>query len=392
MNTSPRLSIDFVWIMSILSFALWTPNPSAASPSSETPQTHTESRPPPLAPFPAEWGKITTILVDQIPSGRLWTGHQGGWIVGWQLIEDAPTLTIRFERSWVAHEGAVRSIRVDDLEPRGEKIDRLTPSLISVGADGTWAGWTRLGRSRWRRRAPEMRINQITDDGVGGWLVAADRGVIARFKENRRLWRGAGEHQRAAFAIIKSPAPEGRVPSTAVSVGSDGWLRRWSIDSGAPLGAQRAHQGWATTLRKLDWGDGSVWLTGGSDGWLRVWPIDFGGSENQHLTSALFQVRAHSKNIIALTHSKKWVVSGGEDGRVKVYRRSPNAMTDLREPTPLKGLGAPILCLSLHRDLLLVGGGSSESGVGEFSLWYTDLSLDEPLRRLKMIVPPTSKP
>ena len=392
MNTSPRLSINFISVMSILSFALWACTPSIAPSSSET-SPNLEGNPTATrGPFPAEWGKITAISVDQIDSGHLWTGHQGGWIVGWALIEDTSTLTIRFERSWVAHEGTVRSIQVNDLEPRDEKSDHLSPSLISVGADGTWASWTQSGRSRWRQRAPEMRINQVTDDGSGGWLIAADRGLIARFKENRRLWRGAGEHHRAAFAIIKSPALEGTSTSTAVSVGSDGWLRRWSIDSGAPLGAQRAHQGWATTLRELDWGDGSVWLTGGSDGWLRVWSIDFGGVENDRLTSALFQVRAHSKNVIALTHSKNWVVSGGEDGRVKVYRRSTHKITHFREPTPTEGLGAPILCLTLHRDLLLVGGGTGEPGTGELNLWYTDLKHDEPLRRLKTIFPPTTPP
>ena len=405
-----------VWALLTVCAALCACADDPSAPSSAPPSAQPSAQPSAPAraegserALEAEWGRVTAIAfltphaLDAphavAEPAEVTLGHEGGWITRWRLTapntapNTAPSLALL--SAWQAHDGAVRALR-DPREVRGSApTSAAVARLWSLGADGSWAWWGLNDEPLARERAPELKVNDARPDAEGGWLTASDRGVVARLRRSRaraqgseqgseqgsaqgsapptparveRLWRTAGEHRRAAFAV----ALDG---DSLLSVGSDGWLRRWARADGAPLGARAAHAGWATALLPVVTPGGErAWLTGGSDGAVRLWSAGV----SQGLTEAPPPpgAQGHPSDLTRLAVEWPWAVSGGAAGRVALYRLSASPLSLSLEghlPLPLASTRAtpPVLALALHGPAAYVGGGE---GVW---LWVCPLGLSD---------------
>lgn len=291
------------------------------------------------------WGRVTASCWDG--SKRLWTGHEGGWVARWER-PDPEDRALTLSASWLAHEGAVRQ-----LSPEVEG------GVESLGADGSWVRWSEQGQSLKRGRAPQLMANAGVKVG-DTWVIASDRGVLSRVRNGERLWRTAGEHRRAAFALSV-------VGEELLSVGSDGWLRRWRLKDGSALGARAAHQGWATSLIKLTPPaalGGPVWVTGGADGVVRVWPNDVAKAQQE--LPPVEGARGHQADLTRLVGWWPWVVSGGEDGQLSLYRLEVVAGSAQVHAVSRSALfKGPVMSLSRWGACVLAGGGQSARDVVE---------------------------
>jgi len=297
-------------------------------------------RPSPLRDLSVAWGRVTCGLWES--STTLWTGHETGWIARWEAKEGEPqTLTSR--ASWLGHEGAVRQLNT--LAGGG---------VESLGGDASWVSWSRDGRALSRGRAPQLKANDGARLKDGSWLIASDRGTVTRVLNGERVWRTAGEHRRAAFALSVTG-------DELLSVGADGWLRRWDAQSGHAIGGRAAHQGWATSLLKLtpprSLQTTPVWVTGGSDGVVRAWPSDVAHAQIE--APPVEGARGHRADLTRLAGSWPWVVSGGEDGRLSLYSISVAQghpqVTHLGQLVAFKR--GPVMSLTRRGDCVLAGGG-----------------------------------
>jgi len=284
----------------------------------------------------AEWGRATALAWR----GReLWTGHEGGWLARWSAQEGGQTY--RLSAHWLAHEGALRSLEL-----------REGGGLMSLGGDGSWARWDPEGRLLLRGRAPELRANAARALPDGSWLIASDRGVISRVKGGARLWRTAGEHRRAAFAL----ALDGE---ELLSVGSDGWLRRWRTRDGSALGGRAAHQGWATALLKMSPPQADrppSWVTGGADGYVRLWPHEVASAPVE--APPVEGLRGHSAELTRLAGAWPWVVSGGEGGKLSFYELTGEGdALRLKLSHQLQAFEGPVMSLVMSGGCVIAGGG-----------------------------------
>jgi WD40 repeat protein len=326
------------------------------------------------------WGRVSALCVGR---GRVWTGHESGWIAVWHEV-NAPSKqpTLSLKSSWLAHEGAVRTLT---CETQGER------ALWSLGADGSWASWSEAGQALSRGRAPEQRANvalSLPSASKGGaWLIGSDRGVLSRVEGGARVWRTAGEHRRAVFDVALSTpqsTPQHKTKTLskaqpileALSVGADGWLRRWRVSDGTSLGARAAHEGWATRLIKLTPPTGSaVWVTGGSDGAVRLWPLDVARGVVERPPPQ--GVQAHPRDLTSLIGAWPWLVSGAEGGEVSLYRATQQGEQPI-ELSLFKRLSlfeGPVLALALNTPTLntptltlWVGGGARATDLKRVSV------------------------
>ena len=255
--------------------------------------------------------------------------------------------------SWLAHEGAVRSL---------ESLEGSVGSLRSVGGDGSWVRWSEEGRLIKRERAPQLKANAAEPLSDGSWLIASDRGVISRVKGGERLWRTAGEHRRAAFDLEVTGGE-------LLSVGSDGWLRRWRVSDGHMVGGRAAHEGWATALLKLTPPEGLSaqprWVTGGADGLVRLWPFDV--SRERLEEPPVEGVRGHKADLTRLAGEWPWVVSGGEDGQVSLYRlKLGERGAQLELVSQARAFSGPVMSLLMRAGCVLAGGGSGARDLTQY--------------------------
>ena len=326
------------------------------------------------------WGRVSALCVGR---GRLWTGHESGWVAVWREVSTPskqPTLSLK--SSWLAHEGAVRTLTCE-THNKG--------AVWSLGADGSWASWGETGETLSRGRAPEQRANVAlalpSATKGGAWLIGSDRGVLSRVEGGARVWRTAGEHRRAVFDVALTLS-KAQPTLEALSVGADGWLRRWRVSDGASLGARAAHEGWATRLIKLTPPTGSaVWVTGGSDGAVRLWPLDVARGVVERPPPQ--GVQAHPRDLTSLIGAWPWLVSGAEGGEVSLYRAAqqdeqPIALSLFKRITLFKG---PVLALALNTNTfntptlntttltLWIGGGAGATDLKRVSVVEGEVSV-----------------
>lgn len=286
------------------------------------------------------WGRITALKWQE---NEIWTGHEGGWIARWMTVKTEPR-TLHLNSYWLAHQGAVR------------KLEFFEHQLESLGGDGSWVSWSLDGRALKRGRAPQLMANAGEKLSDHSWVIASDRGVISRVQDGVRLWRTAGEHRRAAFALAVTG-------DELLSVGSDGWMRRWKLQTGQMLGARAVHQGWATALVQLTLpalekqNESVLWATAGADGMVRVWHSDV--ARGMIEAPPVEGVQGHASDITRLIGVWPWLVTGGEDGRLSFYQ------VQLEEGEPKVKLmdsslvfeRGPVMCLEMKDTCVLAGGG-----------------------------------
>ena len=378
-----KSSSFFILILSLLGLLILLSRFSTPSPDSKTTFTF-QTTSSPLSPTShlatqSYKGRVSALLIES--SQSIWIGYEGGWISHFN-----PHTQAQDHLHWLAHEGAVRSLQPHTVLSSQKHTSHESASLqshfYSVGADGTWAGWTPQGRSVWRRRQPKIHVNQALPLNEKRWAIATDQGMVMVVEKEKRIWRTAGEHQRATFALlIDDPSTQSKERPSQVrsaellSVGSDGFLRRWTQDHGKSQGAYRIHQGWATCLIWAD-EDKKHILTAGSDGQVKLW------ARHPQSKTPLAYVKQHSKTITRLVRWKDYVASGGEDGRIHLYRLSFTPipkLTWIRELThspahPLKG---PVLTLGWDPRLKVLYAGGGE--LGDSRLWR--FSLDDPSQK-----------
>lgn len=296
-----------------------------------------------------DFGRVTSILEQQ---DVLYFGHENGGISQWK-----PQITLSSHpvRSWVAHDGAVRAL-----------TSIRNHAVRSVGADGSWADWTGEGRGVYRGRISGFHINALLPLEAEGSVAATDRGVVMRLEGTQRLWRSAGEHGRAAFALLRMGS------SQVLSVGTDGRGRCWSLTDGRACGEAPLHQGWITVALSID---GQL-LTAGRDGYIKIWGnLDEGlfqrfNSRPLEADLALPEVdlSVHPNGItqlkIAPVEDGFLILSGGEDGSLALSRftRSTTGSWDLTRLWLTQNEDfRPILSLTLNVSLrrALISGGKS---------------------------------
>ena len=184
--------------------------------------------------------RVTAFAPD--PKGII-TGDTQGLIRIWSPKRD------RVLSEWFAHDGPIRKLFI-----QGDSIG-------SVGADGSVAIWTRTAVLKTRLRLPKYGLNDAHPLPDGSLLVAGERGIVARIS-NTPLWRMPSIHGRAAFGVAIGPKLK-----RAASVGSDGVLRIWAIDSGRELNHWVVDSKLAT---RVLWNDTGIFTAGG-DGVVTLW-------------------------------------------------------------------------------------------------------------------------
>lgn len=314
-------------------------------------------------------GRVTSI---EPAEDALILGHENGVISVWGVGEQSMPREVNKRRatrprpsprqSWVAHEGAVRTLTYDESQDE----------LFSLGAGGSWASWGQEMRVIKRERAPQVYANQVTRDGRGGWLIAGARGVVASWRAQSRRWVSAGEHGRAAFGVKRLDAER------ALSVGSDGWVRCWLIKSGETCGGAPLHDGWAVAIEPISLSSpasSAWWVTAGSDGLVKIWSAQqleralassltapsaapLQGRRVDDSLKAHQKLRAHNKDITRLVYRDGLILTGSEEGSVSLIEVSSQGALSLRwrhDSDALKPVMS--LALDIKRQRALIGGG-----------------------------------
>ena len=188
---------------------------------------------------------VTTAQITalSVRAGQLYTGDKDGRLRVLSLPDG------HLVSDWYAHPVAMRQIVFFD------------DKLITLGRGGSIATWLPTGELLRRKRLVGHHLNDAAIIADGDMVVAGDRGVVARIGIGQR-WRTNGIHGRATFGLSLSPDGE-----QLASVGTDGMLRIWSVESGKVLNEWSAHKGWATSVV---WDKQGLWSLG-TDANLSRW-------------------------------------------------------------------------------------------------------------------------
>lgn len=202
----------------------------------------------------------------------------------------------RVVHEWFAHDGPIR------------KIFKRKTEIGTVGADGSVARWSRQGQLINRTRLPKYGLNDAAPLNDGSLFVAGERGIVARIA-SEPVWRMPSIHGRAAFGVDLGPQKK-----HGVSVGSDGVLRVWSMEFGRELSRWKVDSKLAT---KVAWRGANVFTAGG-DGYVKQWSYS-GGIAPQNPVK---RWGTGLKTVIAFDVSDEHILTGSEDGAVRLYKRS----------------------------------------------------------------------
>lgn len=352
-----RLLPSYQWITCLLS-ALCLLSACQSKPGPTKPPLHldlgsegdlTEEEPLSRSFFNA---RVTAIVHS---AQRIVMGHENGGISIWSrplTPESKP------QRSWLAHEEVIRSL---GRSPAGV--------ITALSADGSWTQWTAEGRALKRERLLDAHPNAVLFLEEQTQVFGSERGVVTAMRKGERMWRTAGEHGRAAFAIARLD------PQSILSVGSDGWGRCWLISNGSGCGALPLHQGWAVSLLSFQGG----WLTAGSDGFVRWWSPSFAREIRQaevlnvrsSLAKSAASFKAHERDITRLDAQGDSVLSGSEEGRLSLLTLQESDVPALQQRWSLQREEMkPIMSVSLDLEhkRALIGGGRAPQ------LWMVSLT------------------
>ena len=286
----------------------------------------------------AQSGVTALLQFDQ----QLLMGHQNGSISLW---DNPITKNSQLRRAWFAHEQSIR------------QLTEVQTGYTSLSADGSWVTWSRNHQLSKRYRAPFGHPNVILHIDETTDILGGDRGAISKYEHGQRLWRTAGEHGRAVFGIASMK------PNKILSVGSDGWMRCWTIDRGDRCGALPIHDGWVTMLRPFSGG----YLTSGSDGMIKFWSSKslaaLTHSESQSSYAVLAtpeaQMNTNLKNISTISLIHNLVIIGNDKGTIKLleYDKDMNHFftkwqTSLAELAPITSIE-----MNFKQNTIYIGGG-----------------------------------
>jgi len=233
----------------------------------------------------------TALLVQP---GQTIVGDQVGWI---RIFREGATEP---DQQFVAHEGAIHAIR-----PVGD-------GFATASSDGSIRIWDADGDAQNIHRLFDYHFNDAVVTQSRAVVVAADKGTVARIG-SQNDWIQRLAHRKASFKLALSP-DENQV----ASVGEDGFLRIWSVETGEELKAWKAHQGVSSVVA---WQADDI-ITGGTvedrarktvDGEIRFWNVD------GDLLRA--PIRTSYAPITRMAISPDYIAILGESESVMVYDR-----------------------------------------------------------------------
>ena len=254
------------------------------------------------------------ITAMRFHAGQLYTGDHGGRIRVLSMPEGHSVA------DWYGHPTAVRQILFAD------------DKLVTIGRNGSVATWQKNNELQKRRRLVGHHLNDAVSLGDGGFIVAGDRGVVARIGFGPR-WRVNGIHGRAAFGLALSPDRE-----QLVSVGADGMARIWSVADGTIEHEWKAHDGWVSSVT---WHKTGIW-TAGTDGYIVHWAPT--------TRRVLKRQKTAHREVTRLLMSDEYIVTTGSDFKVAIYSQK-----DVAEPQLIDLVDRPFVSLSLNGKDLWVG-------------------------------------
>ncbi len=146
-----------------------------------------------------------------------------------------------------------------------------------------------------------------------GIITAGGDRAIKRWDMSGKLACTVGVHADTINAIAIVPGSGGL---KLVSVGSDGWLKVWNIQTATALASIDTHHGAVTALALSP--DGRLAATGGTDDQIRLWNL-----ANGHM---LAEIKAHGDTVRALQFSRDGarLVSGSADRLIRIWRVGDN--------------------------------------------------------------------
>ena len=221
------------------------------------------------------------VAVGALPDGTpvIISGSDDGTVRVWRLADGAPV-----GEPLHGHDGRVDAVAAGTL-PDG------TPVIVSGGDDGTVRVWrladgTRVGEPL---AGHDGRVDAVAAGALpDGTPVIISGGTTARC--------GCGGWPTAPRSASR-PGHDGRVDAVAagalpdgtpviISGGIDGMVRVWRLADGAPVGEpMRGHDGRVDAVAAGTLPDGTpVIISGGVDGTVRVWRLADGTPVGEPLT------------------------------------------------------------------------------------------------------------
>ena len=229
------------------------------------------------------------------------------------------------------HVGPVRSWWLDTGTPAGPPVPGTAPvalgrvdgALVIVAANdrddrlGVWDLATGHGVHASEHHGGPLEALTVTTLGDRQAVISGDgRGQIAvsDLSTGRLTVRMAGGHRASVWALVTTVV-EGR--PVVVSGGNDGTVRRWRLDSGAPVGEPlHGHHGPLDApgrihaLAIITTQDGSAVVSSGWDGELWLWDLARGERVGVPLDDGYGDVQTLA---VSRVGGREVVVGGGID-------------------------------------------------------------------------------
>ncbi|KLO10951.1 WD40 repeat-like protein [Schizopora paradoxa] len=221
-------------------------------------------------------------------------------------------------RVWDAVSGrCIHILRGHSSTIRCMRLLHNRPIAVSGARDGTLRVWD-------VQRGKLLRSLTGHSSSVRCLDVYGNRAISGSYDCTCRLWNlDTGEclHElRGHMHQVYSVAFRGNI---IASGGLDTTVRLWNPETGQCLALLQGHTALVCQMQFSD--DSTTLCTGGSDG--RIITFSMGSMSAQR------RIAAHDSSVTALQFDKDFIVTGGADGRVRLYDTpTGNFVRDLTEP------------------------------------------------------------
>jgi len=321
-----------------------------------------------LPTFPSNIPEVLCVAIS--PDGR-WglAGSSDSTLKLWDLSSGECLRTFK------GHAGAVKSVSITPDGLRG----------LSGSSDSTVRLWNLSTGDCLRTLEGHKYVQSVAVSRDGRFCLSGDsllapqraggvyfpKGMIINTRSspvrpNLRLWDlsrgvclrtfgGYNATDKQSFATTTYPvnadcvalAPDGR---WALSGGNDDTLRKWDVETGAPLRVFEGHIGCVISLAIHP--DGRLALSGSDDKTLRLWDTSSG------VCLRTFKGHTGAVKSVSISPDGRWCVSGSQDKTLRLWDISTGAC--LRT---FKGHKGSVLSVTISPDGRKALSGSRENGL-----------------------------
>jgi WD40 repeat protein/transcriptional regulator with XRE-family HTH domain len=332
----------------------------------------------------ASGGLDGTMRLWEAPSGRLlaaFEGHAGGlWCLalsadGRVLVSGGVDGTVRLWDASTAGQGGPTGQLLATLSGHTGGIWGLTLSsdgrlLASASEDGTIRLWATSGGQL-------LATLQAHTGAVYGVAMSADARLLASAGADGtvRLWQVrdgrllATLQRHTGLVLGVALSADGRL---LASCGLDGTVRLWETSGGQLLATLQEHTGGVRRVALT--ADGLLMASGGQDGTVRLWETHFAsggarvgspGAPSGHLLATL---QGHASGLwgVALSADARLLVSGAQDGTVRLWDAVLSPGADGRPLTVLRGHSGTVAGVAVSADGRLLASAGLD---GTVRLW-----------------------